>query len=422
MAKLLLIEDSKMFSNLIKNRVESDLNIPVVVASTLAEGKKQIMDQGDEFFLALLDLNLPDASGDEVVRFVRGEGIPSVVFTASFDENLRETILAMDVIDYVTKDNPSSVDYVVSLVQRIRNNASEKALVVDDSKVARTIASKLLRLFQFQVLEAESGQQALSIINDHTTRSGNEISLVLTDYNMPGMDGFELVRGIRKTCSKSTMAVIGISSQGGNAISTKFIKNGANDFITKPFFPEELLCRVSQNMDIIDQLNSLRVAATRDYLTGMVNRRYFFEMATPIYSNSKRNAADLIVAMIDVDHFKSVNDTYGHDVGDEVLIAVAGVLEKTSRDTDIIARFGGEEFCLIAPAIKQDDITPYLNLIRTRIEELSFEAGETTFQITASIGATRNLGTGLEQMIGDADAMLYNAKESGRNRVVIADY
>ena len=419
LTKLLLIEDSRFFSNLIKNSIEKILDVDVYVAASLAEGKALIKAHKSAFFLALLDLNLPDACGDEVVEAIHEHDIPCVVFTGSFDEDLREQILEMGVIDYVTKDNPSSIDYVVSLVRRVQNNAKQKALVVDDSVVARTIAARLLKLFQFQVIEAKDGAEALEIIDQHSTRDGNEIGLVLTDYNMPGMNGFELVRTIRKTCPKSSMAIIGISSQSGSPISTKFIKNGANDFLTKPFFPEELLCRVSQNMDIIDQLSALRIAATRDYLTGMVNRRYFFEMANPIYASAKRNGSDVLVAMVDVDHFKNVNDTYGHDVGDDVLVGIAGVLDGSARDTDIIARFGGEEFCVIAPGIQAEDVKPYLDKIRTRIEALSFTSGETTFKLTASIGATCSYSEDLEHMISESDNMLYEAKETGRNKVVV---
>lgn len=421
MPKLLLIEDSKFFSNLLKKSIESALDVEVYVAASLSDGIALIEAQENPFFLALLDLNLPDANGDEVVSAVHKHDIPCVVFTGSFDESLREQILHMGVIDYVTKDNPASVDYVVSLVHRLQCNAMQKALVVDDSVVARKIATKLLKLFQFQVIEAKNGEEALSLIERHRTRDGNEIGLVLTDYNMPGMNGFELVRTIRKTCSKSSMAIIGISSQSGSPISIKFIKNGANDFLTKPFLPEELLCRVSQNMDIIDQLNALRIAATRDYLTGMVNRRYFFEMATPIYANAKRTREDVLVAMVDVDHFKNVNDTYGHDVGDEVLVGVAQALEASARDTDIIARFGGEEFCVIAPGIQKADVMPYLDKIRTRIEDLSFTSGDITFKLTASIGATCDYGLSLEDMIKDSDTMLYEAKETGRNKVVVKE-
>jgi diguanylate cyclase (GGDEF)-like protein len=166
------------------------------------------------------------------------------------------------------------------------------------------------------------------------------------------------------------------------------------------------------------QVQALRNAALRDYLTGMYNRRYFFDLALPIFENAKRQNSDLMVAMMDIDHFKSVNDSYGHGVGDEVLVIVAGLLEKVIRSTDIIARFGGEEFCLIATAMPPEAAKKYLDSVRDNISKLVFS--EKSLSITVSIGATNNLTFSLDKMISDADKMLYHAKESGRNKVVTA--
>jgi diguanylate cyclase (GGDEF)-like protein len=181
--------------------------------------------------------------------------------------------------------------------------------------------------------------------------------------------------------------------------------------------PEEFFCRISQNLDTLDRIKALRRAARRDYLTGMYNRRFFFESAGPIFANAARSGSDLMVAMIDIDHFKSVNDTYGHDMGDEVLKSVAETLTGLVRETDIIARFGGEEFCLLAPAVSVENVPGFLEKIRDRVSKLSFQDG--AFSITVSIGATSLMNSALESMITQSDQMLYQAKESGRNRVVI---
>ncbi|MBL6946727.1 MAG: diguanylate cyclase [Rhodospirillales bacterium] len=420
MAKLLIVEDSKFFSSLMVKKVEHELGIPVVAVSDMAGAKNAIAEMKDDFFLALLDLTLPDAQEGEIVEYVRSEGIPSVVFTGTFTEEMREDILDKDVIDYVTKDSPSSVDYLLSLIRRIWNNRDLTAMVVDDSKAARKTAARLLERYQFTVLEAANGVDALKLAKASKKRGVKPISLVVTDYNMPKMDGFELIRELRKSWTKDQMSIVGISAMGSNTLSAKFIKIGANDFITKPFLPEEFLCRVSQNLDNLEHLQALRDAATKDYLTGMYNRRFFFEVSRPIFAAAKRKESQLMVAMIDVDFFKSVNDTYGHDVGDEVLKGVADVLQQTTRETDVIARMGGEEFCLLAPAMVPDHVLRYLDLLRTKISELKFVSGGQEFSITASIGATCTMTETLDAMIGESDEKLYEAKETGRNRVVIS--
>lgn len=419
MAKLLIVEDSKFFSSLLEKKVENELGIPVVAVSDMAGAKAVISEMKDDFFLALLDLTLPDAPNGEIVEYVRSEEIPVVVFTGTFTEEMREDILAKGVIDYVTKDSPSSVEYLLSLVNRIWNNRKLTAMIVDDSKTARKATARYLERYQFRVLEAADGEEALALVKASKRRSADPISLVVTDFNMPKMDGFDLIRELRKEWSKDQMAVIGMSAMGSNTLSAKFIKIGANDFITKPFLPEEFLCRISQNMDNLEHLQALRDAATKDFLTGMYNRRFFFDVSQPLFAAAKRKESPLMVAMIDVDYFKSVNDNYGHDVGDEVLKGVADVLLKSTRETDIVARMGGEEFCLLAPDMSGKDAEKYLNRLRTDIAAVLFSSGDREFSITASIGATCAVTESLDAMIGEADEKLYEAKEGGRNRVVI---
>jgi diguanylate cyclase (GGDEF)-like protein len=417
MDKILLVEDSRLFSDLITSRIEDALEIPVISTPDLSGAKRIIDEMRDDLFLSILDLTLPDARDAEVVEFANAEQIPSIVFTGSFDDKTRAKILDLDVIDYVTKDAPGSVDYLVSIVQRIYRNRRLTALVVDDSRTARKLISKYLQQYQLKVLEAESGAAALEILNENDTPDGNDLRLVITDFHMPEMDGGELIRSIRKRWPKNELSIIGLSGNDDSHLSARFIKMGANDFLTKPFLPEEFFCRITQDLDMNDQIKALRHAATRDYLTGMYNRRFFFDVATPIFENAKRREADLMVAMIDIDHFKLVNDTYGHDVGDEVLKAVALTLNETTRDTDIIARFGGEEFCLIAPEMAPKSMAGHLEKFRNEISKLSFVEG--ALSITASIGATNNHTDNLDLMIAQADQRLYEAKETGRNKVVI---
>jgi diguanylate cyclase (GGDEF)-like protein len=417
MENVLLVEDTRLFSDLITDRIESSLDISVVSTSDMS-GAREILEKmrGDISF-AILDLTLPDTRDMDIVNLARSENIPSIVFTGSFDVKLRAKILESDIIDYVTKDSPGSVDYLISIVRRVSRNRDMLALAVDDSAVARKLVSKHLKQYRLNVLEAEDGASALQILEENQTPSGNKVSLVISDFEMPGMNGAELIRAIRRKWSKNDLAVIGLSSSNNDSLSARFIKNGANDFLSKPFLPEEFFCRISQNLDTLDRIKALRRAARRDYLTGMYNRRFFFESAGPIFANAARSGSDLMVAMIDIDHFKSVNDTYGHDMGDEVLKSVAETLTGLVRETDIIARFGGEEFCLLAPAVSVENVPGFLEKIRDRVSKLSFQDG--AFSITVSIGATSLMNSALESMITQSDQMLYQAKESGRNRVVI---
>ena len=416
MNNILLVEDSRVVSNAIRRRLEGVLDCAIHTTQTLAETKAFLEANDDPICLGLLDLTLPDALDGEVVEFVTEQGIPSVVVTGTFTPEIRKRVMGMNVIDYVVKDSPSSLTYLVSLVRRIVRNRQTKVLVVDDSKTSRKYLASLLHTYQFRVMTADSGHEALEIV-----AATPEIRLVVTDYNMPGMDGFELIRELRKTHDKERMAIIGLSGQAENELSVKFIKIGANDFLSKPFMEEEFFCRVSQNMDNLDQLEELRDAATKDFLTRLYNRRYFFDTAEPMFKSARHTGRPLSVAMFDVDHFKSVNDTYGHDAGDEVLKALADILREEVRDEDMPARFGGEEFCVLVDAMEPKALQEYFDGIRKRIEATPIDTGEHTLNITASVGVCPTLRDSLDDMLAAADAMLYEAKEGGRNQVVLAD-
>ncbi|MBF0154310.1 MAG: response regulator [Magnetococcales bacterium] len=251
MASILLVEDSKSFASFLTKQIESRLNIQVELARTLAETKIIVGQSPERFFLSILDLNLPDAPNGEVVDFVRVRKIPSIVLTGEYKKELRDQIISRGVLDYFIKDNISVVDSVLFFVQRLVKNRQSHVLVVDDSRSFRSMLVGFLREYGFTVLEAADGEQALGILDAHPVR------LVLTDYQMPNMDGFQLTKRIRAKFPRDHVAVIGLSSQGSTDLAAQFIKAGANDFLTKPFQNEELFCRVSQNIAIIESHEDL---------------------------------------------------------------------------------------------------------------------------------------------------------------------
>ena len=277
----------------------------------------------------------------------------------------------------------------------------------------------MLQRHNLTVLQAANGKEALEIVDKANKSEDTKISQVITDYAMPEMDGYELIMKLRKKWNKNVMGIIGFSAIDDRSLSAKFLKLGADDFIQKPFIYEEYITRVSQNLNNLEQINKLHIAATRDYLTQMYNRRYFFQKAEPIFEAHLKKNTPLIIAMIDIDHFKKVNDIHGHAAGDEVLVEVAKILKKETRSGDIIARFGGEEFCMISEGLTNEVIGNYLNHIRVKLNQLRFKSHISEFEITVSIGATCLISDTLDDMIVEADDCLYKAKESGRNRVII---
>ena len=414
MERILLVEDSKVFQRAICARVTKDSPFVVDTAATFAAARDLIEGAENPYFVALLDLTLPDAAKDEVVSYALGKQIPSIVFTGTFDNAVREGLMRQGVIDYIAKESPASIDLLSETINRLRANIDTQVLVVDDSKVGRMYVARLLARHKLQVFEAENGRQALEVL-----AANPGIRLVLTDYNMPEMDGFELVREIRRSYSKDQLAVIGISAAGDPSLSPRFLKGGANDFITKPFQDEEFNCRISQNLDYLDNVRALRETAIRDPLTGMHNRRYLFDVGEHLYSSYLRDQIALSAVMVDVDYFKKVNDTYGHDGGDAVLKMVAALLQDAFRDTDVVARMGGEEFCILLTNMEPESIERALDRVRRDLEHTVVEHEGRQIRVTASFGACIENVDGLEGLIKRADEALYEAKDTGRNKVVI---
>ena len=415
--RILIVEDTRVFATILQRELETNLGLSTVVAASLEETKEVLGREGvDSFDLALLDLNLPDARGGEIVDYAQQQGLPSIVFTGEFNDELREQMIAKRVIDYVYKESAASVAYVGKLVLRILKNSSIRVLVVDDSRTARNYIVRLLLNHRYQVLEAENGQEALAVLKQHP-----DVRMVITDYHMPGMDGFELVRRLRQDYSMSQLAIVGVSSQGNHLISARFIKNGANDFITKPFLEEEFNCRVTQNIELLETIQALAEASTRDYLTGLHNRRYFYETAQKYFASAQRGQIRIAMAMVDIDHFKKFNDSYGHEAGDEVLRNVGEVLRSSFRETDIVARMGGEEFCVLLVNMAWESAKVFFERLRVALADREILFKGQKLRITASVGACSSLQDSLPTMINCADELLYKAKAAGRNRVVVED-
>ena len=415
MSKILLIEDSHFFSTVVQNELRKIDGADVHAASTLAEAQ-QLIDQHAPFDMALVDLSLPDASDLDVAKFVCQHGIPAVVFSGTLTKETRQKLFGMGVIDSVPKQSPSSLEYAVGLVDRYIKNKDVTALVVEDAEVVREIIAIQLTRQGLTVLQAEDGQQALQILEDHP-----EISLIVTDYSMPNKDGFELIHDVRKTKSKDSLAIIGMSALDDEELAIKFLKSGANDFIHKPFTHEELLCRVSQNLEMLDHIARFERMATRDFLTDLHNRRYLFDVGATLFDNAQREKLNMAVGVMDVDFFKKVNDTYGHDAGDEVLKMTARVLQEAFRGADVVSRMGGEEFCVAALNMSDEAAFDVFDRARQALEAETVSYEGTDIRVTMSIGLCVGTRDSFDAMITEADGALYQAKENGRNQVVRLD-
>ena len=412
---ILIVEDNDAIRQFITHRISSELSMDTLEASTMSDANDIIAQQRDNIFLAVLDLNLPDATNGEIVDSVLAEGIPVIVLTGSIKESTQNMMVSKPIIDYVVKKNMSEMSYLVTLIDRVRGNPSTKILIVDDNDSTREYLRLILSIQHFDIYTANDGKHGLEILKENP-----DIKLIITDYVMPNMNGEEFILNVRESFSREQISIIAISSETDSKLSAKLLKSGANDFITRPFLREEFFCRVGNNIDAIRNFEYIKNTAIRDHLTGMYNRKYLFEAGTNIYENARRKNLTIAVAMIDIDYFKKINDTWGHNIGDKALKHISDILAEHVRSSDVLARFGGEEFCVVATNIDAPIADVVFNRIRNKIENNPLVIDDIVINITVSIGVALDLHDDFESMITAADKNLYSAKETGRNRVIIS--
>ncbi len=412
--KILLVEDSRVIAKMLAHRIVKKLGYQVAVAGSMAEAKTLLTQPDTEYFAALLDLQLPDAPNGEIVALVKEQGIPIVIFTGQDNDDLRDRYIQMGVVDYLLKKNLSEMDYLARLMIRLKRNPAIGVLVVDDSRAARKLICRHLDILRFQVFEASDPEEANLLLTKYP-----QIRLLILDYILREGNGTELCAQLRKNYARQELVIIGISGKSGGKGSAHFLKSGANDFLQKPFTSEEFQCRVIQNIEMWETAQEIQENANRDYLTSLYNRRFFYRSVEKWYANCRREHYTLTIAMIDIDFFKRINDRYGHEAGDQVLRGMAKILENFFRESDIIARFGGEEFCVACVNLNPVESQALFDRMRQTVQNTAIPSEVGDLHITISVGLCPWLGPDLAAMINEADQQLYQAKRGGRNRIAI---
>ncbi len=407
MRKVLVVEDSAMVMKVLKHVLGTSDMFHCYFATSFAEAKAHYEENQGEFFAAMVDLNLPDAPNGEVVDYTLGLNIPTIVLTGSFDEEKRSSLLAKGIVDYVTKEGRYSYEYALSVLVRLVKNQEIKVLVVDDSDTARKFVSSLLRLHLFQVLEASDGVQAIKVILENP-----DLKLLITDYNMPRMDGCELVKNMRLKYEKEDLVIIGLSSETEGALSARFIKTGANDFLRKPFNHEEFYCRVSHNVEFLETIQYLRDAANRDELTGAYKRKYFFELAAELLAENAAQGHPVSAAVVDLDNFQGINDEFGLDVGDKVMHAVAQEFNML-LERFIYGRAGGKKFYLLMPGLSNEKAVAFLDKVRQILGSDPIDIDGYSVPVTFTAGVSSIETQSIEELIESASMCLQRATEAG---------
>jgi two-component system cell cycle response regulator len=300
-----------------------------------------------------------------------------------------------------------------------------KVLVVDDSAVARKSVEQALFGQPYHLFFATTGRQAIELFLKHHP------SIVIMDWMMPDLNGVAICRRMRSSSSDSYTHIIMLTGKTDKMSVVEGLRAGADDYLTKPFHEEELLARVGVGLRTVElhrqieaKNKKLEKLALTDALTDLPNRRAIEEWGVREVSGAARHDYPLWVIVADLDRFKQVNDTFGHNAGDEVLKTFAKILKAHTRRSDICGRLGGEEFMVVMTHTTAKDVQKAMERIREEFETTSLNFGGCNILATASFGiAGFDAGEAkpaFNDLVSRADAALYSAKRHGRNRVEIA--
>lgn len=295
-----------------------------------------------------------------------------------------------------------------------------KILIAEDDATSRTLLAAVLKKWGFDPVVTEDGSAAWQAM-----QTPDAPQLVIADWNMPKMDGMQFCRKVRQLRTSSPPYIILLTSRDEMRDIVQGLDAGANDYVTKPYHGEELQARLRVGRRMLDlqaELNKARNLlehqASHDTLTGVLNRRAIVDVLNKELRRAERSGKGLSLGLLDIDHFKAINDTFGHQVGDEVLVGFTGRLLQNLREYDHIGRYGGEEFLIVAPQDGGDSETGLCERLRAAVAHEPITTSVGPLPITVSIGVAAGGGAQtMENVLAAADIAMYEAKSAGRNQV-----
>lgn len=393
----------------IKIRMQSE----ILLCSSVSELLKEIKMSGLTIDGLLLNINEVKKS------YTPLDGVPTIIISENIPISSKMMLMSQNLLDIVPNYKLHNCKYILRLLQRSRYREKLEVLIVDEEPLMQSLISRNIFSMGINAKVQDKGSLALE-----TIKREHNVHVLFVDTRLKDCNTELLVRDVREHFNKLELTIICLMQEDHTEEEeVALLHAGANDCIVKrlstPTSLEQFQARVLLSIRQVISYLEMQYMAQRDSMTGAFNRRYFSEVGESVFSNYLRGNVQIAVAMLDIDNFKSVNDTYGHPMGDRAIISLYNMLIEKVRKTDIVSRFGGEEFCILLIGSEIDHAEMVLERIRSAVEGLTISDGDKSFSFTVSVGLATKKQDTLEKMIQIADNCLYEAKESGKNRVVI---
>lgn len=420
---ILIVDDTPRLRAMVRTEFEG-MDVTIDEAEDGIDALKKVHERRPD--LITVDVEMPRLDGHGVCRALTQHestfGIPIIMISGQQSEAARLQALESGAVDYFVKPFPpgSLRKLAQSLFEAQSENRSKRIFSIDRDPIAVSRLDDLLRKHGYQHRGFTHAEPVCETLKTEVC------DLLLLDFQLPGQGSQRIVQELRAHPLGAHSRIIATTPANGRRELLSAFNCGADDILVKPFFMEELLARTERQFKLYKEESALRELATIDPLTRLINRGELTRRARVEVMRAIRNKHSLGVAMLDVDHFKQVNDTYGHGRGDQVLRAVAMVSQESVRSTDVVGRYGGEEIVILLPSTTLPGIELVLERLRRRIEKLQIPTEGGTIRATVSLGAQlwghKDLTEvhELSDLVARADEAMYDAKRMGRNRVVIA--
>lgn len=418
---LLLVEDSLALQKLICTQLKHEFNLQPVVCSShlqlqsILSGQQEGVNASD-IRLAISNIYLTDAPAGAAIHSLRQHNIPTIVATGRQASDIEHDLGIEHAGDCLIKDSSEFIHLLTRTLHHVMTLAGRKALIIGHSNEVLSMMRSALEMRLMDVYESDYSKPNLQ-----TILSNHHLDVVLIELasDQHAQEHQELVQHIRTLSQNENAPLFGFIDRPDSKGAPLYLNYDLDDFIKLPAFAEELQWRIHKRVSEADKSEKLRETAIRDYLTGLYNRRHFFSEAEKRVKKANDEGRYLQVAMIDIDYFKKLNDTYGHEVGDVVLEAVAQRFNKMCGTRQLLARLGGEEFAILMDLDSMDDAEAFCEEVRLAICSKPISTADGPLNVSVSIGVANVCGNeDFINYITAADQYLYMAKHTGRNRTL----